>query len=278
MSIDRIRALIADSEVAAALALLVESAAAHGGELHDEAILLTSRFNALERELERGMLTSDAASARRAQITQAALRLSRRLDTAEPAPAPAPAHARGEVLARPAPIPPARATGARRARLFLASSYEVRDDRDALDLFIRQQNDHAGDRGLYIEVVRWENFLDAMSATRLQDEYNVAVRSADVFLSLFFTKTGKYTEEEFDQAYAQFKSTGRPLIYTYFKNGPIQTGSSNPDDLTSLWAFQKKLEKLGHYPTRYDNIDSLKLHVRGQLDRLPELLSSPRVG
>jgi hypothetical protein len=277
MPTDRIRALVAEGEVAAALVLLVESAAAHGGELHDEAILLTSRFNALEREVLRGTLTSDAASARRAQITQAVLGLSRRLDAMEPAPAPAPAHARGEAQ-QPAIMPPAPAPNARRARLFLASSYEVRDDRDALDLYIRQQNDHAGDRGLYIEVVRWENFLDAMSATRLQDEYNIAVRSADVFLSLFFTKTGRYTEEEFDQAYAQFQNTGRPLVYTYFKDGPIQTGSANPEHLTSLWAFQKKLEKLGHYPTRYDNIDSLKLQVRGQLDRLPALLSSPRAG
>ena len=71
--------------------------------------------------------------------------------------------------------------------------------------------------GVYLTIVRWENFLDAMSETRLQDEYNKAIRECDVFVSLFFTKTGKFTEEEFDAAHEQFKAAGRPLIYTYFQ-------------------------------------------------------------
>ena len=65
-----------------------------------------------------------------------------------------------------------------------------------------------------------------MSETRLQDEYNKAIRACDVFVSLFFTKTGKFTEEEFDAAHEQFKSSGRPLIYTYFKNADIKIGSA----------------------------------------------------
>ena len=59
-----------------------------------------------------------------------------------------------------------------------------------------------------------------MSETRLQDEYNKEVKACDIFVSLFFTKTGKYTEEEFDVAHQQFH-TKKPLIYTYFKNGAI---------------------------------------------------------
>ena len=42
-----------------------------------------------------------------------------------------------------------------------------------------------------------ENFLDAMSENGLQEEYNRKVRECDVFVSLFKTKTGKFTEEEF---------------------------------------------------------------------------------
>ena len=46
-------------------------------------------------------------------------------------------------------------------------------------------------RGLYLEIVRWEDFLDAMSETRLQDEYNQEVRAADVVVCLFFTSLRK---------------------------------------------------------------------------------------
>ena len=64
-----------------------------------------------------------------------------------------------------------------------------------------------------------------MSETRLQDEYNKAVRACDIFVSLFFTKTGKFTEEEFDTAHRQFKSTGNPRIYTFFKNADVTMGN-----------------------------------------------------
>src|SRR5262249_28822494 len=144
-----------------------------------------------------------------------------------------------------------RATPLRPIRIFLASSAELREDRDAFDLYLRQQNDQLRKKGFYLEIVRWENFLDAMSDTRLQDEYNKAIRACDIFVCLFFTKTGKFTEEEFDIAYRQFINSGRPRIYTYFKNAAIKTGDAREEDLTSLWAFKKKLSKLGHFHTVY---------------------------
>ena len=55
----------------------------------------------------------------------------------------------------------------RTIRIFLASSSELRDDRDAFDLYFRQRNDFLLEGGTYLQIVRWENFLDAMSATRL---------------------------------------------------------------------------------------------------------------
>ncbi|MEL6816403.1 MAG: COR domain-containing protein, partial [Cyanobacteria bacterium J06598_3] len=51
-------------------------------------------------------------------------------------------------------------------RIFLASSAELREDRDAFDLYFRQQNDRLLKQGLYLKIVRWENFLDAMANTR----------------------------------------------------------------------------------------------------------------
>jgi len=159
-------------------------------------------------------------------------------------------------------------TAVRTIRIFLASSAELREDRDAFDLYFRQQNDRLRNDGFYLEIDRWENFLDAMSETRLQDEYNEKIRDCDIFVSLFFTKTGKFTEEEFDTAYRQFKEKGRPHIYTYFKNAAIMTGSARKDDLNSLWAFQEKLSKRGHFCTQYDDIEHLKRQFRDQLDRL----------
>jgi hypothetical protein len=121
---------------------------------------------------------------------------------------------------------------------------------------------------MYLEIVRWENFLDAMSGTRLQDEYNQAICNCDVFVSLFKTKTGKYTEEEFNVAHKNFQKTGKPLIYTYFKKTTVSTSASNRKDLMSLWNFQEKLEEFGHFYTEYESIDGLQKHFRDQLNQL----------
>lgn len=153
-------------------------------------------------------------------------------------------------------------------RIFLASSAELRTDRDEFELYFRQLNDRLRVDGVYLEIVRWENFLDAMSETRLQDEYNKALKACDVFVSLFFTKTGKFTEEEFDVAHQQFKAAGKPAIYTFFKNAEIKTGNLSASDLQSLLAFQEKLQRLGHYYTKYDSIEHLKRQFRDQLDQL----------
>ena len=158
----------------------------------------------------------------------------------------------------------------RTIKIFLASSSELREDRDEFDLYFRRQNDSLRKRGVYLEIIRWEYFLDAMSETRLQDEYNKEVQGCDVFVSLFFTKPSKFTEEEFDTAYRQFKEAGKPLIYTFFKNADIKTGSANKQDLKSLWAFQETLSVLGHFHTGYDNIEHLKRQFKDQLEKLLE--------
>lgn len=158
----------------------------------------------------------------------------------------------------------------RTVKIFLASSSELREDRDAFDLYFRQQNDRLRKQGIYLEIVRWENFLDAMSTTRMQDEYNQAIRDCDVFVSLFKTKTGQYTAEEFGVAWKRFQATGKPSIYTYFREASVSTSASNRDDLLSLWDFQRRLEELGHFLTKYGSIDGLQRHFRDQLEKLSD--------
>jgi len=153
-------------------------------------------------------------------------------------------------------------------KIFLASSFELLEDRKAFEIFINRKNKDWVGKGIFLELVIWEDFLDAVSRTRLQDEYNQAIRECDLFVMLFQTKVGPYTGEEFETAFGQFKATSKPFIFTYFKDATISTGSVNEDDLMSLLAFKKTLKALGHFPTPYANIDALKHHFNGQLDKL----------
>jgi small GTP-binding protein len=158
----------------------------------------------------------------------------------------------------------------RTIKIFLASSSELREDRDSFELHFRQANDRWLQKGIYLKIIRWETFLDAMSETRLQDEYNEGVRESDIFVSLFKTKTGKYTKEEFEVAHTAFKNYGKPRIYTYIMQANITNDKQMRKDLTSLWNFQDKLSELGHYHTEYTSIKDLLLQFQGQLEHLIE--------
>jgi hypothetical protein len=152
-------------------------------------------------------------------------------------------------------------------KIFLASSSELKADRDAFRIFLSVENDRLYKEGFYLELVQWEYFLDAMSDTRLQDEYNKALQTCDIVVSLFFTKAGKYTQEEFEAALQRFKATGKPKLYTYFKDGPVNMGEIN-DQVLTLLNFKKRLQELGHFPTMYKNIEDLKYQFKLQLERL----------
>lgn len=156
----------------------------------------------------------------------------------------------------------------RAVKLFLASSSELKEDRTEFEILIGRKNTDWLSQGVQLQLIIWEDFLDAVSKTRLQDEYNQAIRESDIFVMLFYTKVGRYTEEEFDTAFGQFKATDKPFIFTYFKDAQISTGSADKNDLRSLLAFQDKLDKLGHFHTVYKNIDELKYKFNRQLDKL----------
>ncbi len=164
-----------------------------------------------------------------------------------------------------------RKGGQKHIKIFLASSSELKEEREQFEIFIHRENQRLYKNGVFMELIVWENFIDAMSQTRLQDEYNLAVKNADIFVSLFFTKAGKFTQEEFETAFGQFEKTGKPLVYTYFKDAPVNMEEIT-DEVQSLLAFRKRVFELGHYRTIYKNIEDLKLQFRNQLDKiLPKL-------
>lgn len=155
-------------------------------------------------------------------------------------------------------------------RIFLASSMELKADRAAFRELIMQQNNAWHARGAFLQVVEWEEFPNAMSPTRLQDEYNAAIHDCAAFVMLFHTKVGRYTREEFETAHALFKVTKTtPQIYTYFKPPEADT-PTNASDKQSLDEFLAHLMSLGHYKTVYRNPAELQLFFRRELDVLAD--------
>ncbi|MFM6325220.1 MAG: ABC transporter substrate-binding protein [Microcystis panniformis] len=152
-------------------------------------------------------------------------------------------------------------------KIFLASSSELKDDREQFEIFINRKNKKYIEQGIFLELVVWEDFIDAMSKTRLQDEYNKAITQCHIFVSLFHTKVGIYTEEEFTKALETFKANGNLRIYTYFKDAPINAGQIRPEIMTLL-NFKERLHNLGHFHTSYADINDLKHKFSEQLNKI----------
>lgn len=145
--------------------------------------------------------------------------------------------------------------------LFLASSNELLDDRERFEIEINRKNKLWQAQGLFLHLDIWEDLTARMSATRSQDDYNRHIQQADIFILLAHSKVGMYTAEEFETAFGAFKSSNKPIIFTYFKH---PSGQTDP----SLQQFKDKLDDLGHFYASYSDSNDLWSQFNKELERL----------
>ncbi|HRC33115.1 MAG TPA: hypothetical protein PK736_06700, partial [Bacteroidia bacterium] len=145
------------------------------------------------------------------------------------------------------------------------------------EIFINRENTNLIYENVFLKLEVWEDFLDCMDKDGLQARYNRAIKNCDIFVSLFFKKVGKFTEQEFEVAFGKFTETSKPKIYTYFKNADVKTGAWKKEDFYSLDSFETKLAALGHHKTGYENIQDLKYQFKMQLDKLIPIMSQSKI-
>lgn len=145
--------------------------------------------------------------------------------------------------------------------IFLASSNELKNEREQFEREIYRKCKAWFDQGVFLHLEIWEDLTARMSDTRSQDAYNKKIQQSDLFVLLAYSKVGMYTAEEFDTAFGAFKETQKPFIFTYFKDpkGDIQT---------SLEQFKAKLAALDHFYSSYTDFNDLWQQFNKELDRL----------
>ncbi|MEE0983668.1 MAG: tetratricopeptide repeat protein, partial [Bacteroidales bacterium] len=146
-------------------------------------------------------------------------------------------------------------------KVFLASSEELEQDREAFGNFIRRLDNLYEKRGIRIRLFEWEDLDSAYNDKRKQDEYNEYIKQSDIFLALFRTKAGEFTVEEFNLAKDLYKNHGLPKPHVYCRD--LNEGETEDKTLTD---FKKDLfENLKYFFARYTSRDSLNLHFVMQL-------------
>ena len=112
---------------------------------------------------------------------------------------------------------------------FLASSSELAQERDQVELIIQRKNHSLVDRQMYFEVVRWEEMLQSYGVDGVQNRFSAKIPECQVMIVLFHKKVGEFTKEEFDIAYNNFQSGLNPrFIFVYFKDEDLSIKEINP--------------------------------------------------
>ncbi len=151
-------------------------------------------------------------------------------------------------------------------KIFIASSIELKEERKLIEDYIDRENKILNKKNVFLETVIWEDFDDSVSATRKQDDYNRAILESDIVLSIFFTKAGNFTVEEFQMAYQNYLKHRKPIIYTYFKKGQVDIDQVTLEGLKTKEAFLEFLEGIGHFPTYFTSSENLIIKFGRQLD------------
>lgn len=149
----------------------------------------------------------------------------------------------------------------RKIKIFLASSNELKSERESFEIEINRKNKLWLDRKVFFHLDIWEDLSARMSTSRLQDEYNKRIEKADLFVLLAYSKVGLYTNEEFETAFGSFQKTKKPFIFIYFKD-------IDNEQVESLINFKNKLAELGHFHSFYSNFDNLWNQFNKELERL----------
>ncbi|MBQ3617539.1 MAG: hypothetical protein II939_05190, partial [Bacteroidales bacterium] len=115
----------------------------------------------------------------------------------------------------------------REKKIFLASSSELKEDRKSFARFIREINEAMKQQNIELKGEQWEFKDKAIQGQRIQDMYNETLANCEICVVLFWTKCGKYSQEELDFAYKKFMEGLNPRkIFVFFRNDDSKKASN----------------------------------------------------
>ena len=163
----------------------------------------------------------------------------------------------------------------KKIKIFLASSGELKDEREKFELFISRENKKYINDNIFLELIIWEDLKASFNGKRIQNYFNNELLKCEVVIALFGTKVGQFTEEEFDIAYKAFKNGKNPkYLYVYFKDINININNIT-DETLKIKKLKEKIQIYEQMYNSYTNIDSLILKLKLQLDKIiPEIIKT----
>lgn len=91
-------------------------------------------------------------------------------------------------------------------KIFIASSYELSEQRVLIGDYIRRLSYDYSPRGIRVRMLCWEDFYPEYTGKSKQQEYDEQlIKTCDIFIAMFRARCGKYTQHEVHYALEQNK-------------------------------------------------------------------------
>ena len=163
-------------------------------------------------------------------------------------------------------------------KIFLASSSELKEEREQVELFIGRKNKEYRKDGVFLDLVIWEELEHSFHSSRIQDRFNEKLLECDILICLFFTKVGKYTKEEFIKAFNSFKEDGKPRhLYVFFKNVDINSGKID-ENFMEIINLKRYIEKSEQMYNSYTSNEDLLRQIEHQFNLIvPQIIKSDKL-
>lgn len=158
-------------------------------------------------------------------------------------------------------------------KIFLASSEELKEDRVAFGDAILELNQSLALQGKHVafELYKWEYDTISFSERRKQVEYNSNIQDCAIFVMLYWSKVGQYTEEEYDFAYKNFVSNAAknfPVVLVFKKNKQAPVSQTDIDRQSINNFNDKILKRDGQFKASYNTFEGLKNGFLSEINKL----------
>jgi len=148
-------------------------------------------------------------------------------------------------------------------KLFLASSGDLKEEREKIKALMTEMNNEYIQKNIYIEPVCWENLSHSHQGDRIQDSFNQKMLECDIVLSLFYTKVGQFTKEEFEIARNSLNEEEKPnFLYVYFKEGGTPP---NYREYIKVLELREQIENSEQIYDTFNNFYELETKLKHQL-------------
>ena len=138
-------------------------------------------------------------------------------------------------------------------KIFLASSSELELERAHVGDLFNDINSILMETNTRIRLLKWESFDPSFKGNRKQSEYDEQVKKAYIFIVLYRSIAGKYTQEEVDTAITNHEQNNKPEELYCFIQDYQEQRSFDVDELKT---------KLGRFYTMDSFVDIKELKLK----------------